>query len=58
MHVRYHKKCLFEKEKIYSSNCKTIHCFFSMNDTVVFKTHLDLIVKLKWIGKMVYNLIK
>ena len=57
MHVRYHKKCLFEKEKIYSSNCKTIQ-FFSMNDTVAFKTHLDLIGKLKWIGKMMYNLIK
>ena len=28
MHIQYHKKNLFEKEKIFSSNRKTIHCFF------------------------------
>ena len=28
MHVQYHKNRLFEKEKTFSSNRKTIHCFF------------------------------
>ena len=26
--VKYHKKCLFEKERTFSSNHKTIDCFF------------------------------
>ena len=47
MHVHYHKKHFFEKEKTSSSNHKTIHCL----------THLDLIGKFKWIGKMMYNVI-
>ena len=33
MHVKYHKKSLFEKEETFSGNCKTIH-FFSMKDTL------------------------
>ena len=45
-----------KKKKFTQVNVKQ-STVFSMNDTVVFKTHLDLIVKLKWIGKM-YNLIK
>ena len=28
IHVKYHKKCLFEKEITFSSNHETIHCFF------------------------------
>ena len=28
MHVEYHKKDLFGKEKAFSSNRETIHCFF------------------------------
>lgn len=33
MCVQYHKKHLFEKGKTFSSNCKRIHCFFSLNDS-------------------------
>ena len=33
MHVKYHKKRFFEKEKTFSGNRKTINCFFSMNDS-------------------------
>ena len=33
MHVQYHKKHLFEKEKTFSSNRKAIHCFLSLNDS-------------------------
>ena len=38
MHVQYHTKSLFEKEKTFSSNYATIHCFFLQ--TIAFKTHL------------------
>ena len=56
MHVQYDKKHLFEKEKTFLSNRKTIHCFFLW--MIALKTHLDIIEKFKWIGKMVYNVIK
>ena len=52
MHEQYHKKRFFEKEKTFSSNRKTIHCFFLW--MIALKTHLDLIGKFKWIGKMKY----
>ena len=32
MHIQYHKKRIFEKEKTFSSHHKTIQ-FFSMNDS-------------------------
>ena len=50
LQVQYHKKRLIEKEKTFSSNRKTIRCFFLR--MVAFKTHIDLVAKLKWIGKM------
>ena len=36
MHVQYHEKHPFEKEKTFSSNRKTIHCFFL--SMILFKT--------------------
>ena len=48
MHVQYHKKPVFEKEKTFLDNHRTIHCFLWM---ILLKTHLDLIGKFKWIGK-------
>ena len=49
-------KSIFLKKKTFLSNRKTIHCFFLR--MIAFKTHLDLIGKLKCIGKMAYNVIK
>ena len=53
--IKYHlqvqyKKRLLEKEKTFSSNRQTIRSFFLR--MIAFKTHLDLVGKLKWIGKM------
>ena len=59
--IKYHMmynimKSIFLKKKTFLSNRKTIHCFFLR--MIAFKTHLDLIGKLKCIGKMAYNVIK
>ena len=51
-----YKKHIFEKEKAFSSNHKTILVFFQW--IIAFKTHLDLIGKFKCIGKMMYYIIK
>ena len=49
MHVHAHEKHLFGKEKLSQVTVKQ-STVFSMND--VFKKHLDVIGKFKWIGKM------
>ena len=56
IHVRYHKKHYFKKEKTFSSNHKIIHCCFLW--MIAFKTLLDVIGKFKWIGKIMFKVIK
>ena len=51
-------KSVFLKKKTFTQVTVKQSTVFSMNDAVAFKTHLDLIGKLKWIGKMMYHLIK
>ena len=55
MHLKYHKKLVFEKE-LSPVTVKQSTVFFLW--MIAFKTHLDLIGKFKWIGKMTYNVIK
>ena len=55
LHVQYHKKYLLRKKKSFLGNHKTIYFFFLR--MIAFKTHLE-IEKFKWIGKMIYNIIK
>ena len=56
IYVQYHKKHPFEKQKTLSSNHKTIQCLLLW--MMAFKTLLQLIRRLKWIWKMMYNAIK
>ena len=55
MHVQYHKKRLFEKE-LSQVTVKQLAVFFLR--MIAFKTHLDLIAKFKWIGKVTHNILK
>ena len=50
MHVQYHKS-LFLKKKLshFSSNLKQFNCFLLI---AAFKTHLYVVGKFTWIGKM------
>ena len=45
MHVKYHEKHPFEREKTFSSNRKTLIHIFFMSDPS--KTHLGLIGKFR-----------
>ena len=52
MHIQHYKKRLFEEKKTkLLRSLKTIHCLFLW--MMAFKTHLDLIGKSIWIGKMI-----
>ena len=53
MHVQIHIKSIFLRLSQVTVKQFTV---FSMNGS--FKTYLDLIGKFKWIGKMMYNIIK
>ena len=54
MHKQYHKS-VFLKQKTPSSNAKQFTVFLGVG---AFKTHLDVIGKFTWMGKMTYNVIK
>ena len=48
MHVQYHKKRLFEKEKTFSSNRKPTHCFFSMIDSFSNTPRSNWNIQMNW----------
>ena len=61
IYVQYYNKSIFLKKKkkkknIISNKIKKLTVFFLLMAS--FKTHLNVIGKFRWIGKMTYNIIK
>ena len=57
MYVQYIKKAQIKKKKKNSQGKEKNFTVFFLR-MVAYKTHLNVIGKLTWIGKMMYNIIK